>query len=129
MKLEHVAINVEDSVAMADWYVKNCEMKVVLKVDGPPHTRFLADSEGHSSIEIYSNPAAKTPDYANQHPLIYHHAFAVDDVEAVKDRLMNAGATFVEEVNLDNGARLIMLRDPWGIALQLVNRPKSQTWY
>lgn len=129
MKLEHVAINVENSVEMADWYVKNCEMKVVLQVDGPPYTRFLADADEKAAIEIYSNPAAAVPDYANQHPLIYHHAFTVKDVDEVKDRLMQAGATFVEEVNLDNGARLVMLRDPWGIPLQLVNRPQSQVWY
>jgi glyoxylase I family protein len=129
MKLEHVAINVEDSVAMAEWYVKNCKMKIVLQVDGPPYTRFLTDAEGRTAIEIYSNPAAATPDYARQHPLIYHHAFVVDDLEGVKSRLMEEGATFVEEVNLDTGARLIMLRDPWGIPLQLVHRPKAQTWY
>ena len=129
MRLEHVAINVEDAAAMAEWYVAHCKMKIVLKVDGPPYTRFLKDAEGNTAIEIYSNPAAATPDYARQHPLIYHHAFAVDDLEGVKDKLMKAGATFVEEVNLDNGTRLIMLRDPWGIALQLVHRPKTQTWY
>ena len=129
MKLEHVAINVENSVAMAEWYVKNCEMKVVLQVEGPPFTRFLADADGRTAIEIYSNPAASVPDYARQNPLIYHHAFTVDDPDGVKDRLMQAGATFVEEVNLDTGARLVMLRDPWGIPLQLVNRPKTQIWY
>ena len=129
MRLEHVAINVENSVAMADWYVKNCGMKVVLQVDGPPFTRFLADAGGRTAIEIYSNPAAPVPDYAHQNPLVYHHAFAVDDLDGVKDRLMHTGATFVEEVKLENGARLIMLRDPWGVPLQLVHRPKTQVWY
>ena len=114
---------------MAEWYVKHCKMKIVIQVDGPPHTRFLTDTEGRTAIEIYSNLSAATPDYANQHPLIYHHAFAVDDLDGEKARLMEAGATFVEEVNLDSGARLIMLRDPWGIPLQLVRRPKAQAWY
>jgi len=127
MIFEHIAINVPDPVAMADWYVEHCDMRIVIQIDEPPFTRFLADQEGKTSIEIYKNTAATIPDYSSQNHLVYHHAFAVEDLETTRERLLEAGASFVEDVKLPNGTRLIMMKDPWGISLQLVNRP--QKWY
>jgi glyoxylase I family protein len=36
--------------------------------------------------------------------------------------MVSAGAAFVNEIRLDDGSHLVMLRDPWGMALQLCNR-------
>lgn len=127
MLLEHVAINVPDAAAMADWYVENCQMKIVIQKDGAPFTRFLSDQKGVTCIEIYSNTSQHIPDYFSQHPLVYHTAFAVDDLDKTRDELIAAGATFFEEINVPNGTRLIMLRDPWGVPLQLCYRPNK--WY
>ena len=38
------------------------------------------------------------------------------------DRHAAAGAVVVDEVRLDDGSHLIMMRDPWGLALQLCKR-------
>jgi len=127
MRFEHVAINVPDSRSMADWYVKHCGLRIVVQIDEPPYIRFLADQEGNTCIEIYQNPSADIPDYPNQDPMVYHHAFAVDDPQIISDKLQQAGASFVSETNLPNGTLLIMLRDPWGIPLQLVQR--KNPWY
>ena len=127
MKLEHIAINVPDPVKMAEWYVEHCKMRIVLKIDLPPFTRFLADQEGNTCIEIYQNQSAPMPDYESQSPLVYHHAFSVENLDNAKNALIEAGSSFVEEINFSNGTSLIMLRDPWGIPLQLVKRTDS--WY
>ncbi|MEM7369722.1 MAG: VOC family protein [Bacteroidota bacterium] len=127
MLLEHVAINVPDPVAMAKWYVTHCDMRLVVENDSPPFVHFLADQTGRTCIEIYNNPMAPVPDYSTQHHLIYHQAFAVENMEQSKADLLSAGASFVEEVVTPNGSRLIMLRDPWGIPLQLVHR--IGRWY
>jgi predicted enzyme related to lactoylglutathione lyase len=82
----------------------------------------LADSEGNSVIEIYSNKTAKIPDYKSAHPLEFHFAFTVDDVDRKKEELISAGAKLVEDVKLDDGSHLVMLRDPFGIPLQLCKR-------
>ena len=38
MKFKHYALNVPDSVTVADWYAKNCRMKIVKAIDvEPPH--------------------------------------------------------------------------------------------
>jgi catechol 2,3-dioxygenase-like lactoylglutathione lyase family enzyme len=127
MNLEHVAINVPDPAAMSDWYVEHCGLKEVIRLEEPPYTRFLTDDQRRTAIEIYHNPAAPVPDYKTQNHLVYHNAFTTDNIEATRDKLTEAGASFVEDINLPNGTRLVMLRDPWGVPLQLVNRVNP--WY
>jgi len=122
MKFEHFGINVPDAAAMAAWYVEHLSMQVVRAVQGAPHTHFLADATGRVVMEIYSNTAAPIPDYANQDPLCFHIAFAVEDAAAERDILIANGATLVVNQTLDDDSLLVMLRDPWGVALQLCQR-------
>ena len=125
MKFEHYALNVPDARAMAKWYVEHCEMSIALSMQDEPFMHFLADASGRIVVEIYTNKKAEIPDYFNQHPLIFHHAFAVDDPERTKEKLLAAGASFFEKVDLKDGSVLLMLRDPWGIPLQLCKRAKA----
>jgi catechol 2,3-dioxygenase-like lactoylglutathione lyase family enzyme len=122
LNVEHFACNVSDPVAMAAWYTEHLGMRVVRRVETPPYIHFIADANLRVVIEIYSNPADAIPDYKSMHPLRFHLAFAADDPAAVKAALVSAGATFVDEQTLGDGSRLVMLRDPWGLALQLVKR-------
>ena len=122
MKFEHFGINVPDAAAMAAWYVEHLHMQIVRAVQGAPHTHFLADATGRVAMEIYSNTAAPIPDYAAQDPLCFHIAFAVADAAAARDVLLASGATLVVNQRLDDGSLLVMLRDPWGVALQLCQR-------
>ena len=124
LNLEHVALNVADPVAMAAWYVKNLGMRIVKESSAAPSIHFLADAAGRSVIEIYSNAADPLPDYASMHPLRLHVAFAAPDPDAVRAALVAAGASFVDEIAREDGTRLVMLRDPWGLALQLCKRPE-----
>ncbi|MBL4826597.1 MAG: VOC family protein [Spongiibacteraceae bacterium] len=122
MKIEHFAINVEDPRAMADWYCVNLSMSVSRKLDKAPFTHFLADSSGSVMIEIYNNPVDQVPDYRNMDPLLLHLAFVSRDPQLDSKPLINAGATFQDEVCLKDGSHLMMLRDPWGLAIQLCKR-------
>jgi catechol 2,3-dioxygenase-like lactoylglutathione lyase family enzyme len=123
MYFEHAALNVPDPPAMAAWYVKHCGLHVVRSVDKSPHMHFLADATGRVILEIYNNPIAPVPDYAQQHPLVLHIAYAVEDAGKEKNRLIEAGASLISDTGLsENNTRLVMLRDPWGIALQLCQR-------
>jgi glyoxylase I family protein len=124
MKIEHFALNVAEPVAMAEWYCSNLGMSVKRKQPKAPHTHFLADSSGSVMIEIYNNPADQVPDYTNMNPLLLHLAFVSIDPTADKDRLMKAGASLADEIRLDDGSHLVMLRDPWGLAIQLCKRGK-----
>jgi len=122
MKLEHVAFNVKDPPAMAEWYVQHLGMTIVKREGAPYHTRFLADDSGQMLIELYCNPPDAVPNYAEMHPLVLHLALVSADPEADKARLLVAGATLVSEGHPDENTHLVMIRDPWGFAIQLCKR-------
>ena len=125
MKIEHFAFNVSAPIEIAAWYVANLGMTVTLKLDEAPHTHFLTDSSGSVMIEIYNNPVNEVPDYANMDPLIIHLAFVSEDPLADQIKLIAAGATFYIETHFADGSYLVMLRDPWGLPIQLCKRGVS----
>ena len=123
MKIEHVAFNVADPVAMGQWYVEHLGFHVKRRITEPPYTQFLADDSGTVMIEIYGNPDAPVPPYRNMNPFELHLAMVSNDVEADIRRLTAAGATQVGETQSTSaGDQLAMLQDPWGLTVQLVSR-------
>lgn len=125
MKIEHFAFNVVDPIAVAEWYVNHMGMTIARKLDGGSNTHFLADSSGQVMIEIYNNPPDQVPDYANMNPLLLHLAFVCENPEEKRAALEKVGATFAEEVHIKDGSHLVMMRDPWGLAIQLCKRGVS----
>jgi len=122
MKIEHFALNVADPVAVAAWYTKHLGLKVVRVAKDAARTHFLADSSGTVMLEVYNNPPDQVPPYAKMDPLLLHIAFVSKDPEADKTALLAAGATLVVDQHLDDGSHLVMLRDPWGLAIQFCKR-------
>jgi len=123
MKIEHFALQVSDPIAMADWYVKYLGCSVARSSGELAHARFLKDGSGSVMLEIYRNPKVSVPDYNRIDPLWLHLAFVSERPAADRDRLVAAGAKVIEELSTSpNGDELVMLRDPWGTALQLVKR-------
>jgi predicted enzyme related to lactoylglutathione lyase len=124
VKFEHFALNVSDARAMARWYVEQVGFSIVRQRDESPYTHFLADDTGRVVVELYTNPTAAIPDYAAAHPLCFHFAIVSADAGADRARLERAGATLFREEPQPDGSLLIMLRDPWGVPLQLCQRAK-----
>lgn len=122
MKIEHFALNVANPAAMAGWYCKNLGFVIARKLEAAPFTHFLRDPATGVMLEVYNNPPDQVPDYAATDPLQLHIAFASDDLEAERDALLAAGATPVSDQTLADGTRLAMLRDPWGLSIQLCQR-------
>lgn len=124
MKFEHFALNVPDVRAMSRWYVEHLGLQIIRRREDAPYTHFLGDDTGRVFIELYSNPAAVYPNYAAQHPLVFHFAMFSTDAAVDRERLEKAGATFVVEDSAADGTRLVMMRDPWGVAVQFCQRTK-----
>ncbi|REL33169.1 VOC family protein [Rhodohalobacter sp. SW132] len=122
MKIEHFAINVEEPEKMADWYIEHVGLEAVSRKEKAPFTSFLADDSGDVMLEIYKNPPDNIPDYHQMDPLNLHLAFVSDDPDSDKKRLVNAGAALVSEDHLEDGSHIVMLKDPWGISIQLCKR-------
>lgn len=122
MNFEHFALNVSNPVEQAKWYEKYCEMKIVKSLHQYPFTHFLADESRTIVMEIYSNNLSPIPDYSNMNPLQFHFAFAVENIIDAKEKLLTAGASLIEEINLEDGSQVIMLKDPFGLSFQLCKR-------
>ena len=123
IRLEHVALNVTDPPAIADWYCKNLGMKIVRQGPPPINARFIADTGGNMMLELYTNPPGAVPNYRSMNPLVLHVAFVVDDVQVIRDRLVAAGATIIEDISTaSTGDQIVVLRDPWGLAIQFIKR-------
>lgn len=122
MRFEHFALNVPDARAISRWYVEHIGFVVVRSRDEAPYTQFLADETGAVIVEFYTNPAAAISDFAAHHPLSFHFAVVSKDARTDRVRLEKAGATFFVEDALPDGSVLVMMRDPWGVPLQLCQR-------
>lgn len=122
MIFEHFALNVNNPIEIAEWYSKNLEMKIVRKIDKAPFTRFLADKTGRVVFEVYNNSKAEIINLKPKHSLEFHLAFMVKNAEEVKNNLIQAGAVFEEDLILNDGSHLVMLRDPFGMPLQICER-------
>jgi glyoxylase I family protein len=122
MKIEHFALNVEHPTAVAAWYGEHFATRVHRALDDAAQTHFLYDSQGSVMLEVYNNSQVTTLDFATMDPLLLHLAFVSEDPDADCKRLLDAGASLVERLALEDGSLLIMMRDPWGLAIQLCHR-------
>ncbi|GAA5222040.1 VOC family protein [Membranihabitans marinus] len=122
MKIEHFALNVPEPLALVQWYVAHLGLSVQSSMDSPPYMHFLMDDSGQVMVEVYRRTDADILDFNELNPLTVHLAFVSDDPSADKERLLNAGATEISDDVLADGSRLVMLKDPWGVALQLCKR-------
>jgi predicted enzyme related to lactoylglutathione lyase len=88
-----------------------------------PWAHFLADDSGTVMVELYGNKQAPLLDFPNVAPLSLHLAFVSHHIEADIKRLTDAGATVASPPTpTPAGDTLAMLRDPWGVSIQLVKR-------
>lgn len=122
MKLEHFALNVQDPLAVTAWWCKHLGFIVARQGPAPAFTTFLRDPETGLMVEIYRQESGAILDFKALNPLTVHVAFATSQAEADKARLVAAGAECVSDATLEDGTRLLMLRDPFGLCIQFCQR-------
>ena len=123
MKIEHVALNVSRPLELARWYVEHLGLTVKRRTVDAPYAHFLADDSGTVMLEIYGNDSVPVPDYAAMNPMSLHFAFVSANIDDDVARLERAGAKLIGEIqHQPNGDTMALLRDPWGVTLQLVKR-------
>lgn len=125
MIFEHFAINVAEVKAVVAWYVDNLGLVITSEQVEPPFMTFLSDSTGRVIIELYHRPDETITQFSEQHPLTFHVAFVSENAKKDRSRLEKEKASFVEEVKKEDGTHLVMMRDPWGMPLQLCQRAQK----
>src|SRR5437868_5312272 len=124
MRVEHVALQVADPAAMAAWYAKHLGFRVERASDESVVARFIVDVSGAVMLEVYRNPKLPVPNYLSMDPALLHVAFVCEELPAAAARLSAAGASLVRGPETLGDDEIAMLRDPWGLALQLVKRKR-----
>lgn len=123
LSVEHVALCVSDPRGMSDWWVKNLGCAVTMKRSGG--SCFLADCDGRVAFEVYGpSEEMAAPNYADMDVMQLHFGFATADVDETIRRLTAAGATLVIKESVP-GLEGAILRDPFGIPIQVVRRDVS----
>jgi catechol 2,3-dioxygenase-like lactoylglutathione lyase family enzyme len=127
---EHIAFNVENPVADAQWFVDNLGFKIMYKGDPPGNTRFVADEKNDMMMELYNNTKFPKLNIPNVSYMAIHFAFMADSIEQVKEKLLAAGATLAEDIQVTAaGDKVLMLRTPWGLPIQFVERANPMLKY
>jgi len=120
IRFEHAALNLPDYQAATAWYKEHLGLQIAR--DYPGEKTFLADGHGRTILELYTNPDAPFLDLHQTNSLSLHLAFNVDDPDTTADRLVAAGAS-LESAPVDSGPdRVIWLKDPFGVSIQLIRR-------
>ena len=121
MKLEHIAFDVPEPEALVSWWCENLGFR-----RSAPGSAFIIDDSGTMALEVYrTGETPVAPDYRRQNSMTMHIAFVSEDVKADAERLVAAGAK-LETLKLDDDSfHMAILRDPWGMAIQLCKRANS----
>lgn len=123
--IEHVALNVPEPIAMADWYCTHLGLKILGGADAPVPVRFIGCPQtGKVVLELYENSKVTVENFAEMSQVSFHLAFATDNVELEYSKILKVGATPLAPVEtLANGSVVAFFRDPWGIPVQFICRP------
>ncbi len=121
MKLEHVAFDVPEPEKLIAWWCEHLGFR-----RSTPGSAFIIDDSGTMGLEFYrSGDTPAKPDYRATHAMTMHVALVSDDVRADAERLAAAGGT-IEKIKLDSSDfHMAIVRDPWGIPVQLCKREKT----
>ena len=123
MKLEHIGLIIEHPISTAEWWVANLGFEWIRKLgtdDGG--AAFITDQQG-TVIEFAKLEEVPSLDLNGLKFIQLHFAIECDDTVREAERLVKLGAVMVGESprNVYPNEKLI-IRDPWGICIQLINR-------
>ena len=92
-KIKHIALSTQDVEKTAKFYVETLGMKEVGKIDDPG-TRgvFLTDGDINLAILNFKNDAAAGIERGKSFCGIHHIGFQVESLEAIAERLTQAGS-------------------------------------
>jgi hypothetical protein len=109
---------------MGEWYRDHLGFTIIRSAgDDMDGVSFLSESEGNTILEFGRLPEGPPLDSRSLLPLQLHIAIECEDPTVEAERLVRAGAELLGESprNQQKGEK-VLIRDPWGYAIQLVSR-------
>ena len=122
IRFEHIAIDVENPKAVADWYVKYMSLTIISE---SKKMIFVGDPDRHAMFELYKKPDVKVRFSSLSHDSS-HVAFATDDAAGLSKKMVEGGAKILKQFTNPVGDTVINMKDPWGNNLQIIQRIKPK---
>jgi glyoxylase I family protein len=117
--LEHTAIASPNPKKLAQWYVDHLEFKINFEYDG----NYFVKAANGTVLEIIPSEGERG-DARMKDPGIRHIAIQVDDFDAARQQLQQAGVRFLAEPTGSQGNRIVFFADGDGNFLHLIHRQK-----
>ncbi|MBN1810199.1 MAG: VOC family protein [Anaerolineae bacterium] len=124
MRIEHIGICVPAPISMGDWYRDHLGFKILHSGgDDAEGVSFIVDSAGKTVLELGKLAEGPPLNPHSLSPLQLHIAIECQDPAAEAQRLVSVGGELIGESprNAYQGEK-ILIRDPWGFVIQLLNR-------
>jgi len=112
---------------MGKWYEENLGFKIIhTHGNDKDGVNFLYDEKSGFLLELFRSPDAGILEFSYMRPITFHLAIDCKDPLALAKQLESHGAKIIEgSHNIDHDSEKILIKDPWGMTLQLINRNKK----
>lgn len=99
-KIKHIAMSTQDPEGTAKFYVDVFGMKQIGRIDAPAvRGFFLSDGDLNLAILTFKNDEAAGVERGKEWCGIHHIGFQVESLEAIAERLAQAGSERRDDVN------------------------------
>jgi len=99
-KIKHIALSTQDVDKTAKFYMDVFGMKEIAKIDGPgARGYYLSDGDLNLAILNFKNDAVAGVERGAGWSGIHHIGFQVESLEAITERLKNAGSEPRDDIN------------------------------
>src|SRR5215831_18019880 len=99
-KIKHIAISTQDVDATARFYIEVFGLKEVGKVDSPgAQGYYLSDGDLNLAILHFKNDVVAGVERGKDYSGIHHIGFQVESLEAITEKLAEAGSQPRDDVN------------------------------
>jgi glyoxylase I family protein len=99
-KIKHIALSTQDVDKTAKFYIEVFGMKEIAKVDSPgAKGYYLSDGDINLAILNFKNDAVAGVERGKDWSGIHHIGFQVDSLEAIAEKLSEAGSEPRHDVN------------------------------
>ena len=127
--IERIGLCVDAPISMGKWYRDHLGFCILRSAgDDTEGVSFVVDSAGRTVLELGKLPEVPSLDPRSLSPLQIHIAIECEDPTAKAQQLDAVGAEIIGESprNAYPGEK-ILVRDPWGFVIQLLNRRTKLT--
>ena len=99
-KIKHIAISTQDVEKTAKFYIEVFGMKEIARVDSPGATGYyLSDGDLNLAILYFKNDQVAGVERGKGYSGIHHIGFQVESLEAIAEKLAEAGSPLRDDIN------------------------------